>query len=178
MSATESQFFREQRAKSLNGSQNGSAAWKIQPRAIMQVSDAIGRLNRDLEEGILTKLRLQRKQTLLASVAQNCFGRSDLNYQQAAKCEEFYMKNDFKLNLMDSFVRDHMNKHLVEYEKCYTGAAFESLSNVEKDREFAACHSRWIANLKGNVAFELEVKARELFNPVKPAPEDAAPAEE
>mmetsp|Transcript_5645 Transcript_5645/g.7549 ORF Transcript_5645/g.7549 Transcript_5645/m.7549 type:complete len:91 (+) Transcript_5645:269-541(+) len=86
-------------------------------------------------------------------------------------CHDFYEKNDFKLNLLKSFVRDHMTKHLVSYEKCYSGDAFEALtSNEEKDREFLACHNKWISNLKSNVALELDVKARELFQ--RPAAEE------
>ena len=74
------------------------------------------------------------------------------------------MKNDFKLNLLNSFVRDHMTKHFQSYQQCYTGQAFESLpSNEQKDREFLACHDKFISNLKSNVAYELDVKARALF---------------
>ena len=57
-----------------------------------------------------------------------------------------------------------MAKHLLSYEKCYTGPAFEALqTNEEKDRAFMKCHTGWISDLKSNVAFELEVKARDLF---------------
>ena len=80
------------------------------------------------------------------------------------KCQEFYEDNDFKLNLLKGFVRDHMSKHLAAYERCYTGDAFDSLpSNADKDREFLACHKKWISNLKTEVAFELDMKARTLF---------------
>ena len=57
-----------------------------------------------------------------------------------------------------------MTKHYRAYEKCYSGAAFESLSTMEdKDRAFLACHDKWLRNLKNDVAFELDVKARQLF---------------
>ena len=59
--ATESKFFQEQKAKSLNALQSGAAPWRLQPKARMKVAEAIGRVNMDLEEGILTKLRLQRQ---------------------------------------------------------------------------------------------------------------------
>ena len=79
-------------------------------------------------------------------------------------CHEFYEKNDFKLNLLKSFVRDHMAKQFISYEKCYTGAAFEALpTNEDKDRAFLSCHNKWISNLKSNVSFDLDVKAREMF---------------
>ena len=57
-----------------------------------------------------------------------------------------------------------MTKHLQAYEKCYTGEAFSSLpSNADKDREFLSCHKKWISNLKSEVAYELDMKARSLF---------------
>ena len=66
--------------------------------------------------------------------------------------------------MMKSFVRDHMSPHLQAHEKCYSGAAFDSLAtNEDKDRAFEACHSKWISNLKSEVAFDLELKARQLF---------------
>ena len=96
-------------------------------------------------------------------------------------CQSFYEKNDFKLNLLNSFVRDHMTRHLIEYEQCYMGAAFNALpTNEAKDREFQACHNKWISNLKQNVTFDLEVKAREMFNlpQAEAEPEPEAPSEE
>ena len=126
--------------------------------------DAVGRVRMDLEEGILTKLRLQRQQQLLTTLSDRCYKSNDYTYAQAMQCHEFYEKNDFKLNLLNSFVRDHMAKHFISYEKCYTGAAFDSLpSTADKDRAFLECHNKWISNLKSNVAFDLEVKAREMF---------------
>ena len=59
--ATESKFFIEQKAKSLNALQSSAAPWTLQPKALMQVKDAVQRMQMDLEEGILMKLRLQRK---------------------------------------------------------------------------------------------------------------------
>ena len=162
--ATESKFFQEQKGKSLNALQNGGAPWSIQPKALMQVKDAVDRLTVDLEEGILAKLRLQREQQLLGSLAERCYKNNDYTYSQAMACEDFYGKNDFKLNLLKTFVRDHMTKHLMEYEKCYTGEAFEAIAaNEDKDREFSSCHNRWIQRIKSDVAFELDVKARSLF---------------
>ena len=57
-----------------------------------------------------------------------------------------------------------MTKHLQAYEKCYSGEAFDSLpNNADKDREFLSCHKKWINNLKSEVSFELEQKARTVF---------------
>ena len=162
--ASESSFFRDQKKKSLNALQNNPASWTIQPKQLMQVSNAIERLSVDLEDGILTKLRLQREQQLLGTLADKCYSNNDHTYAQAMACEDFYKKNDFKLNLLKGFVRDHMTKHLQTYEKCYTGDAFDTLpSNEQKDREFLACHNDWISNLKNNVALELDMKARDVF---------------
>ena len=70
-----------------------------------------------------------------------------------------------------------MTKHLLAYEKCHSGAAFEALpTNVDKDREFLACHNKWVSNLKTNVAFDLEVKARQLFQ--KPAAAESPASDE
>ena len=118
----------------------------------------------DLEEGILTKLRLERQQQLMTMLADKCYKNNDYTFLQAERCERFYTENDFKLNLLGSFVREHTLPHLQQHEKCYSGAAFESLAtNEEKDRAFEACHSKWLSTLKSEVAFDLELKARQLF---------------
>ena len=56
--STESKFFAEKQAKSLNALQSNPNAWRVQPKSIMQMTGAVERLSMDLEEGILTKLRL------------------------------------------------------------------------------------------------------------------------
>ena len=58
---SESKFFREQRAKSLNSLQNNASTWTLTPKVMYQFEDAVLRVKMDLEEGILTKLRLQRQ---------------------------------------------------------------------------------------------------------------------
>jgi len=79
-------------------------------------------------------------------------------------CEKFHYDNDFKLNLLKNFFGDHMMKHIADYESCWTNEDFKrSTSVAEKDRKFVDCHNRWIDNLRNNVAFELELRARELF---------------
>ena len=149
----------------MNALQNRTSTWAIQPKTLVQVTNAIERLTMDLEEGILTKLRLQRQQQLMGTLADRCYTNNNFTYAQAMKCEEFYTKNDFKLNLLDGFVRDHMTKHFQAYERCYTGDAFAALpTNEEKDRAFLACHKKWVSNLKSEVTYELEVKARQLFS--------------
>ena len=171
--ASESKFFQEQKAKSLNALQSNPRAWSVQPKALLQVQNAVQRLQVDLEEGILTKLRLQRQQQLMKTLADKCYTNNDYTYAQAITCHEFYEKNDFKLNLLQSFVRDHMTKHFLSYEKCYSGAAFEALPSVEeKDRAFLACHDKWIRDLKSDVAYELDVKARSIFQGAQKSEEE------
>ena len=58
---SESKFFREQKAKSLNALQNNANTWSFTPKVSHQFDNAVARLQMDLEEGILTKLRLQRQ---------------------------------------------------------------------------------------------------------------------
>ena len=77
----------------------------------------------------------------MSTLADKCYKNNDYTYSQAERCEQFYQENDFKLNLLKSFVRDHTGAHLQQHEKCYSGAAFEALrTNADKDREFEACH--------------------------------------
>ena len=78
--ATESKFFQEQKAKSLNALQNSAAAWSVQPKAFNQMINAIERTKMDLEEGILAKLRLDRQQHLLNSLADKCYKNNDYTY--------------------------------------------------------------------------------------------------
>ena len=60
--ATESKFFLDNKLKSLNSTVNSQEKWKIDIKYIMQANDAVERLQTDLEEGILLKLKLQREQ--------------------------------------------------------------------------------------------------------------------
>ena len=84
--ATESKFFQEQKAKSLNALQSSASAWSIQPKALMQVAGAVERLSVDLEEGILSKLRLLRQQQLLSTLSEKCYKNNDYTYAQAMQC--------------------------------------------------------------------------------------------
>ena len=103
-------------------------------------------------------------QQLERVVASKCYRNNDFTFMQAQKCEEFYYKNDFKLNMLNTFVSDFMGKHLQEYQACWQNPSFESLkTNEEKDRVYLACHKQWIRNLKENVAPELEARALQSF---------------
>ena len=79
-------------------------------------------------------------------------------------CEEFYRKNDFKLNILGSFVKDHMVKHIIDLQDCVSGDSISKLAtHEEKDRAFLECRSKWTQNLRDNVSQELEMKARTLL---------------
>ena len=77
-------------------------------------------------------------------------------------CEDFHYSNDYKLNLLGSFVRDHLTKHLIDFdESCVSGSAISSLdTNEDKDRAFLKCKDGWISNFKNNASLDMEVKAR------------------
>ena len=126
--------------------------------------NAIERVRTDIDEGIVLHLQARRMQELERLVADKCYTGNDFSFLQAQKCEEYHYKNDFKLNLLNSFFSDHMTKHYKAYESCWRSPEFNALSSTEeKDRAFVECHNRWIQNLRGNVSHELDVKARELF---------------
>ena len=83
--ATESKFFTQLKAKSLNGLQN-NAEWQIDLRQEKQIESMYKRIKYTLEDGVLLKLKLQRNQELEKLVATKCFKRSDLSFEQASMC--------------------------------------------------------------------------------------------
>ena len=109
-------------------------------------------------------MKLMREQQMEKTVAAKCYKSNDFTFLQAQKCEEFYYKNDFKLNMIKTFVPDFMTKHIKDYEQCWSTPEFQALqTNEEKDRMFLTCHNKWIRNLKENVSVELEAKAYQSF---------------
>ncbi len=58
------------------------------------------------------------------------------------------MNNDYKLNLISSFWREHAPKHVKSYQTCQVGTANLS-STVEKERVFAQCHNEWVKDFTG-----------------------------
>ena len=83
--ATESKFFTQLKAESLNGLQN-NAEWQIDLRQEKQIESMYKRIKYTLEDGVLLKLKLQRNQELEKLVATKCFKRSDLSFEQASMC--------------------------------------------------------------------------------------------
>lgn len=162
--ATESKFFLENKSKSLNATLSSQENWQLDVKYYLQANDAIARVQNDIQEGALRKCELVRMQQLEKIVAQKCYKGNDFTFMQAQKCEQFHYKNDFKLNLIKSFVADHMDKHLQAYQSCWQNPSFEALpTNEDKDRAFLACHKQWTRNLKENVQPELELKALQNF---------------
>ena len=77
-------------------------------------------------------------------------------------CSKFHFENDYKLNAIDNFWRDHFPKHFQAYKRCNEG--LESLANVaDKDKAFADCHNDWMKDFKENQSQALEVRARSLL---------------
>lgn len=122
--ATESRFFKASKAKSLNSTVNSSASWQMDPKAVIQVKDAMERVQSDLEEGILKKLALQRDQHLLTAINNKCYKNNDLTFMEAQMCDQFYQNNDFKRAALSNFVEDHMTKHILEWDSCFNNNKF------------------------------------------------------
>ena len=152
--ASESKYFKDQKAKSLNFTVNSKEKWAPDMSEMIKVNNAVERVKVDLESGILLKLKLLRQQELEKVVMKRCYQDKSLNFMQGQMCEEFHAKNDFKLNLLSSFVQDHMTKHMLNFEdNCVVGSDITSLSaNEDKDRAFLKCKDSWMKNLRDNVS--------------------------
>ena len=100
---SESKYFKEQKAKSLNYTVNSKATWRPDLSEVMKIVDTMKRVQSDLEGGILTKLKLTREQELEKIIASKCYTDPSLTFLQGQECENFHRENDFKLNLLGSF---------------------------------------------------------------------------
>ena len=79
-------------------------------------------------------------------------------------CEQFHFKNDFKLNLLHNFYQDHIVKHIIDYENCYSSTQFKQANSLQqKDELFVACHKEWISKMQNEVTSELEAKVKDIF---------------
>ena len=163
--ASESQYFRDQKAKSLNYTVNSKEKWAPEASELLKVNKAIERVKFDLESGILLKLKMLRERELEQTVKERCYQDTSINFMQGQMCEDFHYTNDFKLNVIGSFFKDHLSKHLVDFEdNCVVGSAIAGLSSNEaKDRAFLKCKDSWISNFRDNVSQDLELKARTLL---------------
>ena len=155
--ATESKAFVQARMNSLNATLNSKEAWKMDIKYAREFQHAVDRAAADLNEGVIKHAKAKRMQQLEAHAADVCYTKTDFDFMQAQQCEKFHYDNDYKLNLASRFFRDHMVRHLKEYDACMTGSSFESLpTNADKDRAFLDCHHRWVRNLKQEVTPDLE----------------------
>ena len=70
---SESKYFKDQKAKSLNYTVNSKERWQPDASELLQVSSVIDRVKSDLESGILLKLKLLREQELEQTVSKRCY---------------------------------------------------------------------------------------------------------
>ena len=92
----------------------------------------------------------------------NCYESSKYTFAEAQMCETFHYDNDYKLNSIKTFWKDHVSKHVKSYQECNKASA--SLATIaDKDKAFADCHKDWIREFKTNQSQLLEVRAREFL---------------
>ena len=122
----------------------------------------MARVQNDLEQGILTKYKVLRTRQLEGIVVKNCYENKQFTYNEAEMCEKFHMDNDYKLNAVSNFWKDHVSRHVKSYYQCSQGLErFESVA--DKDRAFADCNKHWIKEFKENESQSLELRARTLL---------------
>ena len=144
---------------------NGKYTWQADPKLEREKNAVFERVAYELNSGILQTLRLQRERDLNGVIAEQCFA-DDFNYLQAARCEKFVRANDFKMNLIQNFAKDHLVKHQLAYDaECINSDEMKALGSVvEKDRAYVYCHNHFLRRLRQDVLPDLEEKARDLFN--------------
>ena len=160
----ESDLFKQQKQQSLNNLANQVTTWAVDIKYFRQALNALERAKFDIEDGIVLKLQAVRQREIEEFVIKNCYQNKTYTFMQAQKCEEFHYKNDFKLNLLNTFFNDHIPKHLKQYETCWRNEEFDALkTNEDKDLAFLQCHEKWLGNLRENVVPELETRVRDLL---------------
>ena len=134
---------------------------------LLESTKKLDELKYELDEGIVNYNIAKRERELDAYILKNCYksAKFDYTYLQSQKCEEFHRNNDYKLNLLNNFSRDHLWKHAIEYERCYKTFELSQMANdIDRDRSFLACHNKWIDNIESKVKGDLIQRATELFN--------------
>ena len=53
------------------------------------------------------------------------------------------------MNSIKSFWKDHMSKHIKDYQKCNDVIAAHS-TVADKDKAYADCHKDWVRDFKEN----------------------------
>ena len=138
--------------------------WTPSDKLIYEANEAFDQASTDVDIGILEKFTALRMKELDKIINTNCYKNKEYNYLQAQKCEEYHMDNDYKLNLLNSFTRDHVWKYMVEYNNCYNNSEFNSIADpTEKDRAYLKCHEDFMKQWDGQIQKELHTRAKELF---------------
>ena len=143
------QYFHDKQKNSLNSMVNGDSIKNYNPdtKYYLEFKDTMERVQNDLNEGILLKYKMLRTKQLESLVATNCYENPKFNLNEAEVCHKFHFENDYKLNSIGSFWKDHVSKHIRDYHKCNSG--LDQLQSVaEKDRAFADCHASWVKDFK------------------------------
>ena len=68
---------------------------------------------------------------------------------EAEQCEKFHFENDYKMNAITNFWKDHISKHIKDHNKCM-GALDAHSTVAAKDRAYADCHNGWLRDFKIN----------------------------
>ena len=98
------------------------------------------------------------------TVVKNCYENKSYTFEEAEICEKFHFDNDYKLNAIKTFWRDHIPKHLNAYQSCADQAtSLEDATILEKEQVFADCHNAWVRDFKDNKVYEMELRARDLL---------------
>ena len=140
-------------------------SWSENATYHREAEKALDNLKFTMEEGVLLKYRLLREKELDKYISTNCYGKgSGYNYLQAIKCEEYHYENDYKLNLIGSFLKDHTWKHILAYHNCTRTNEFNRLKTIEeKDRVYLGCHTKFMTTIQEKLPAEFAEKAKELF---------------
>ena len=105
----------------------------------------------EMENGILAKYRVLRARQLEQLVAENCYTSKKFTFDEAGQCATFHLENDYKMNQIDTFWKDHIPKHAQAYSSCLTKTGLDALDTVAaKDKAFAQCHEEWVMDFKQN----------------------------
>ena len=141
---------------------DGQAQWAPDKKYLMETSEVLDRAKMELNDGILQKFHVLRTRQLEKQIAEQCYQKKKFTIGEAEQCEDFYFKNDYKLNQIERFWDDHIPKHLIQYQGCVDHAMTQK-TNLEKERVFADCHNHWVKDFKQNKTQDMELRARQLL---------------